>query len=206
MNQFLTLLFSAIAIDMDHLQCEYLSNSELDYLNNTLKSEQDLNLDFYTYEHGENLECLLHFLISHRYIIIEIMRGNAQNEILIELYTSGTISGDYDCFRFDLSKFPQTYTPCNQVITLYRIGRDTENAENLGCSWASSIDGLNAYCDASTLSKDILKSRPIFVATIDDSQVLFKGKSTEAELVLKHDFTFNTLCPADEGLRNQIGR
>jgi hypothetical protein len=134
------------------------------------------------------------------------MRGNAQNEMFIELYTSGVISGDYDCFRFDLSKFPQAYTPSNHVITLYRVGRETESSESLGCSWAKNIEGLNAYCDASSLSKDMLKFRPIFVSTIDDCQVLFQGKSAEAELVLKHDFTFNSLCLADNALRNQIGR
>lgn len=206
MNQYLTLLLNAIAIDIEHLQCEYLSDSELDYFNKTLKSEQDLRLDFYTSDHGDNLECILHFLKCHEDIIIKIMRGSAQDEMFTELYTSDIISGSYDCFRFDLSKFPQTYIPSNQAITLYRIGRETECNESLGCSWAKSIKGLNAYCDASGITKEILKSRPIFVATIDDCQVLFQGKSIEDELVLKHDFIPNNLSNADEVLRNQIGR
>lgn len=206
MNQYLTSLLSAIAIDIDHLQREFLNKSELDYLNKTIKSGEDLNLDFHTSEHGENLDCLLHFFTCHKGIIIEMMRGNAQDEMFIELYTSGVISGGYDCFRFDLSKFPQTYTPSNQVITLYRIGRETECVDNLGCSWATSIEGLNAYCDASGISKAMLESRPIFVTTVDDSQVLFQGKSIEDELVLKHDFTHRSLDSVSDSLRNQIGR
>ncbi|CDT62588.1 conserved hypothetical protein [Vibrio coralliirubri] len=206
LNQFLTSLFSAIAININHLQYEYLSKNELNHLNKTLRSEDDLNHDFYTSQHGENLECLLFFLDKHRDIIIALMRENASNQTLTCLYTSYTISGSYDCFRFDLSKFPQTYIPKNQVITLYRVGRCSESASNLGCSWASSIEGLNTYCDRSALSKDVLKSRPIFIATIDDSQVLFEGDSSETELVLKHDFTLKNLSLADEEVRKKIGR
>ncbi|ELA9201525.1 hypothetical protein ACOGST_002619 [Vibrio alginolyticus] len=206
MNQYLTSLLNAIAIDIEHLQREFLSSSELDYLNRTLKSGKDLELDFLTSEHGDNLECLLHFFTCHKDIIIEIMHGNAQDEMFTELYTSDVISGGYDCFRFDLSKFPQTYTPTNQVITLYRIGRETECVDDLGCSWAKSIEGLNAYCDASGISKAMLESRPIFVATIDDCQVLFQGKSIEDELVLKHDFTHRSLDGVSDSLRNKIGR
>ncbi|GDY28264.1 hypothetical protein AHAT_41540 [Agarivorans sp. Toyoura001] len=206
MNKYLTSLFDAIAIDIEHLQREYLSGNELDYLDRTLKSEQDLGLDFYTSDHGDNLECLLHFLICHKDLIIKLMHGNAKRQMLIELYTSDVISGNYDCFHFKLSKFPQTYPPSNQVITLYRIGRDGECSENLGCSWAKSIDGLNTYCDASGLSKAMLKTRPIFVATIDDCQVLFQGKSCEDELVLQHDFILNSFSNANDELRNQIGR
>jgi hypothetical protein len=206
LNQYLTSLLNAIAINIEHLQFEYLSVSELNYLNRTLKSEQDLESDFYTNNHGDNLECILQFFTCHKNIIIDIMRGNAQDEMLIELYTSVVISGDYECFRFDLSKFPQTYKSDNQVVTLYRIGRETECAESLGCSWAKSTEGLNAYCDASGISKAMLESKPIFVATVDDSQVLFQGKSSEDELVLKHDFSHKTLANADDALRDQIGR
>ena len=58
------------------------------------------------------------------------MQGNDKTKILFELYTSDTISGNYDCIRFDLSKFPQTNTPKNQVLTLYRVGRDGECSGN----------------------------------------------------------------------------
>lgn len=205
MNSFLNQLLRSIAIDITHLKEEYLSHSELDYLNRILKSAHDLNSDFYTNEHGEKLECLLYFLTSHSSAISSLMCDNTRSEILIELYTSPTISGNYDCFRFDLSKFPQTYASKNQELTLYRIGRETENDKDLGCSWATTIDGLNAYCGASGLSKEMLKSRPIFVSKVDDNQVLFRGKSVEEELVLKHDFTFNSLIAADEILRRKIG-
>ncbi|KAA8596892.1 hypothetical protein F0Z19_4471 [Vibrio cyclitrophicus] len=206
MNQYLTSLLNTIAIDIEHLQCEFLSSSELDYLNRILKSDKDLKLDFFTSDHGDNLESLLYFFTCHKDTIIKIMHRNAQDEMFTELYTSGVISGNYDCFRFDLSKFPQTYTPNNQVVTLYRIGRETESADDLGCSWAKSIMGLNAYCNASSISKAMLKSRPIFVATVDDCQVLFQGKSTEDELVLKHDFILRSLDCVSDALRNQIGR
>jgi len=43
-------------------------------------------------------------------------------------------------------------------------------------------------------------------ATVDDCQVLFQGKSTEDELVLKHDFILRSLDCVSDALRNQIGR
>ncbi|MGF1727191.1 hypothetical protein [Photobacterium nomapromontoriensis] len=206
MNQYLISIFNAVGIDVNHLRKEYLSANELMHLNKALQSEQDLEQHFYTGEHGENLECLLFFLHSHKNDIIKLMQGKGREETLIELYTSSTISGGYDCFRFNLSKFPQTYTQNNQVMTLYRIGRDGECEGNLGCSWAKSIDGLRAYCDASNLSRSILESKPIFVITIDDSQVLFEGKESEQELVLKPNFTHHTLAMLDDELRSKVGR
>ncbi|WP_394389087.1 hypothetical protein [Shewanella woodyi] len=206
MNPYLTSLLDAISIDIDHLKNEYLSDNELTYLNEILKSEQDFELDFYTAEHGNNLECLLMFLSAHKRVIIDLMQGKGNNETLIHLYTSSIVSGSYGCFRFNLSKFRQTFVPSNEVITVYRIGRDTENQGNLGCSWATSIDGLKAYCDASSLSKSMLNFRPIFVATVDDSQVLFEGNKTEQELVLKPDFKYHMLDYLDEQLRINIGR
>nr|AKN40970.1 hypothetical protein [Enterovibrio norvegicus] len=199
-------MLCTIRIDTNHLKNEYLNDTELKYLDSILKSEQDLDSDFYTSDHGDNLECLLNFLTHNKKDIKEIIHGNNVGETLINLYTSPTISGSYDCFRFNLSTFPQTYIPRNQVITLYRIGRTGECVGNLGCSWATSIEGLNTYCNSSSLSRTTLDSRPIFVIKIDDSQVLFEGENTECELVLKPDFQYHTLSSLDADSRGGIGR
>lgn len=200
------MLLNTICIDIIHLKYKYLSTTELRYLDSLLASEQNFEQDFYTNDHGERLECLLIFLNAHKRDIIDLMQGMRKAEILFDLYTSALISGSYDCFRFELSNFPQTYTPRNQVLTLYRIGRDGECNGNLGCSWATTIEGLRAYCDASCISSSMLESKPIFVITIDDSQVLFEGNKSECELVLKPGFTHNTLTLLDHVLRKQISR
>jgi len=171
-----------------------------------LASEQDFKEFFYCNSHGLQLECLLFFLHTHKKIIIELMEGKRRTEILFELYTSMTISGNYDCFRFDMSKFIQTYTPKDQVLTLYRIGRTGECIGSLGCSWATSIEGLRAYCESSSISKSMLESKPVFVITIDDSQILFEGDKREHEFVLKPDFTHNTLAMLDDNLLNNLCR
>lgn len=204
MNQFLTRLLNTTGIDIKHLKNEYLSATELVSLDSILASEQDFEQGFYCSSHGERLECLLFFLNVHKKDIIELMQGMRKAEIMFELYTSSTISGNYDCFHFDLSKFLQTYTSNNQVLTLYRVGRDGEGAENLGCSWSTSIEGLRAYCESSSITKSMLESKPVFIITIEDSQVLFKGEKREHELVLKSDFTHNTLAMLDDKLRNNI--
>lgn len=204
MNQYLTKLLNAVAIDLAHLKSEFLSAKELEYIDNILKSEQDFKNDFYTNEDGEKLEVLLFFLNAHKQEIINIMQGNGETDALRELYTSRVISGDYDCFRFDLSKFPQTYTPKNQSLSLYRIGRDGECEDNLGCSWAKDIQGLKVYCAASNISNCALKSRPVFHIEIEDSEVLFKGNETEHELVLKPDFKYKRLNLLGCERRSQI--
>ena len=204
MNQYLTTLLNTIGIDLKHLKNEYLSSEELEYIDSVLASESDFAQSFYTNEHGDRLESLLCFLIAHKQEIIDLMHGEGEVEAMIKLYTSCLISGDYDCFRFDLTKFQQSYTPISQILTLYRIGRDGECAGNLGCSWAINIDGLRAFCHSSGISKSILKSKPVFVMEIDDSQVLFEGNSGEHELVLKPDFTYNRLEMLDDKRRNQI--
>jgi len=91
MNQFLEKLFDTIAIDTKHLN-QYLTSSEKQYLNNNLKSIEDLNNDFYSDKEGENLEVLLHFLFCHKKDITLIWEGNKKNkqEILLKLYTSST--------------------------------------------------------------------------------------------------------------------
>ena len=204
MNLYLIKLLNTIGIDTEHLKSKYLSTKEVAYLDNLLVSKQDFEQDFYTNRHGDRLECLLLFLHNHKKDINDLMHGRGKVETLIELYTSSTISGDYDCFRFDLSKFQQTYTPKNQVLTLYRIGRGDECAGNLGCSWATSIDGLKAYCYSSGISEDILKSKPIFVMIINDLHVLFEGNKKEHELVLKPNFSYKSLAMLDDKLRSQI--
>lgn len=204
MNQYLTKLLNAVAIDLTHLESEFLSAKELEYIDNIFKSEQDFKNDFYTNKYGENLEVLLFFLNAHKQEIINIMQGNGKVDALIELYTSIVISGDYDCFRFDLSKFPQTYTPKNQFLSLYRIGRDGECEDNLGCSWAKDIQGLKTYCEASNISNCALKARPVFHIEIEDSEVLFKGNETEYELVLKPNFKYKRLNLLGCERRSQI--
>jgi len=204
LNQYLTTLLNAIAIHLEHLINEYLSSEELAYIDRELASEEDFERSFYTDKHGDQLETLLFFLNAHKKKIIDLMQGKEKAETLKELYTSSVISGGYDCFRFDLSKFPQSYTPTNRVLILYRIGRDGECEGNLGCSWTKEIKGLKAYYCSSGMTKSILESRPVFLIRIDDSQVLFEGERAEHELVLKPDFTFNKLDRLDNKRRNKL--
>lgn len=198
MNTFLKTLLDTIGIDVGHLKTEYLSEEELRHLDGALKSLEDFDSSFYSCDNGDNLEVLLQFLSVHREDIIALLEDNSEKEILICLYTSGVISGSYDCFRFDLSKFPKQYKPKNQVLTLYRIGRIDESENNLGCSWSKSIDGLKAFIQSSTMSVDIFNKRPIFKVEIDDSEVLFEGSSEEQELVLKVGFKNKTLRKLDD--------
>lgn len=204
MNQYLTALLNAAAIDLEHLTNKYLSPKELAYIDMVLVSKQDFEECFYTSEHGDQLELLLLFLNAHKNKITDLMEGKQRMETLKELYTSSVISGAYDCFRFDLSKFPQSYTPTNRILTLYRIGREGECEGNLGCSWAREIEGLKAYCRSSGMSKTMLESRPVFSIKIDDSQVLFEGKEMECELVLIPNFMPEKLERLDAEWRNQI--
>ena len=202
MNKYLTTLLNSIAIDITHLTNKYLSSEELEYLDRVLASQQNFKQPFLTDKHGNQLEVLLFFLNAHKAEIIALMQGDRKTETLKELYTSSLISGDYDCFRFDLSKFPQNYTPTNQVLTLYRIGRDGESGGNLGCSWSKGIEGLKAYYCSSGMSE--LESRPVFIIEIDDSQVLFEGSKREQELVLKPNFIPSKLDELDKERRSQL--
>lgn len=204
MNQYLTTLLNTIGIDLEHLKNEYLSSEELVYIDRVLASEQNFEQFFYTDAHGDRLETLLCFLNAHKKEIIDLMQGKGGTETLIKLYTSDSISADYDCFRFNLSKFQQSYTPTDIALTLYRIGRDGESAGNLGCSWARKIKGLRAFYYSSGMSESILKSKPVFIMEIEDSQVLFEGKRTEHEFVLKPNFTHNKLEMLDGKRLNQI--
>ena len=204
MNKYLTTLLNVIAIDLTHLTNQYLSSEELKYIDRVLASKQDFEQPFYTTEHGNRLEVLLCFLHAHKAEIIALMQGDRETETLKELYTSSLISGDYDCFRFDLSKFPHSYRPTNRTLKLYRVGRDGECKESLGCSWAKDIDGLGAYCSASSISKSMLESRPVFHIEVDDSEVLFEGNETEHELVLKPEFKYKKLDNLDDQRRSQI--
>ncbi len=187
MNPFLENLFDVIAVDTEHLNL-YLTSDEWKYLNNTLKSREDLAGDFYSDNEGDNLEVLLYFLCCHAEDIALILDDNSKKEILLKLYTSNTISGDYDCFRFDLSKFDQTYNPVGNTLTLYRIGREDEHKDSLGNSWSKEIAGLKSYVKASSIN---VKSRPQFVIKISDSEVLCEGNPQENELILKKGFKFN---------------
>ena len=189
MNLFLEKLFDIIAIDIEHLNL-YLTLGEWQYLNNALKSIEDLDSDFYSDSEGENLEVLLHFLHCHAEDIALIWKDNSKKEILLELYTSATISGDYECFHFDLSKFDQTYQSRGQALTLYRIGRENEHKESLGNSWSKNVTGLNNYAQSSSIK---VESRPVFVIEINDSEVLCEGNYQEHELILKKGFQFNEI-------------
>lgn len=184
MNPFLEEFFNIIAIDAEYLN-GYLTPGEMKYLNITLKSIEDLNSDFYTTEHGGNLEVLLFFLFRHLKDITQIWEDRSKKEILLRLYTSNIISGNYDCFHFDLSKFEQTFNPNGQELTLYRIGRAGETIENLGNSWAKDFTGLKNYVQASSIEVD---SRPLFTIKISDSEVLCQGQSQESEFILKKNF------------------
>lgn len=187
MNQFLEKLFDIIAIDTEHLNL-YLTSNQKQYLNNNLKSKEDLNSGLYTSEEGKNLEVLLHFLVCHADDIARILKDNSKKEILLELYTSATISGNYECFHFDLSKFDQTYKSKDQTLALYRIGREKECEQSLGNSWSKDFSGLKNYALSSSIDVD---SKPVFVIKINDSEVLCEGSSKENELILKKDFKFN---------------
>lgn len=184
MNPFLQKLFNVVAIDIEHLN-SYLTSDEWIYLNNSLKSIEDLSRDFYSDKEGKNLEVLLHFLSCHKQDITLIWRDNFKKGILLKLYTSGTISGNYDCFRFDLSKFEKTYNSIGLVLTLYRIGRKGEDMKSLGNSWSKSIFGLRSYAQSSSIDG---VNRPVFEAKINDSEVLFEVNSQEDEIILKSDF------------------
>ncbi|MEQ3530597.1 hypothetical protein [Pseudoalteromonas sp. XMcav11-Q] len=188
MNQYLTSLFSSIFIDIDHLENHYLTVDELDLLNNKLNSTRDFESDFYTDSLGSNLECLLLFLYKNKNLITSIMQGIGTEQDHIDLYTSPIISGNYDCFRFDLNKFNKTYESNNQLIKLYRIGRVGESLDSLGNSWSTNIEGLKAYYQASGLSENEIICRPVFSTTVVDSEVLFEGSKQEYELVLKPGF------------------
>jgi hypothetical protein len=185
MNPFLEELFNTIAIDAKYLY-GYLTPDEMKYLNISLKSREDLNSDdFYTSEHGSNLEALLFFLVRNLKDIKLIWEDRNRKEVLLRLYTSNAISGNYDCFHFDLSKFEQTFIPKGQELTLYRIGRTSETIENVGNSWAEDTTGLKNYAQASSIEVD---NRPIFSIKINDSEVLCLGKPEESEFILKKYF------------------
>ena len=201
MNSFLEKLFDIIAIDIEHLNL-YLNSDEWQYLNNTLKSIEDLKSDFYTDKNGSNLEMLLHFLFSYKKDITHIWEDKSKKEILLKLYTSSAISGNYECFRFDLSKFDQTYKSSGQALTLYRIGRKEEHKESLGNSWSKSVTGLKNYAQSSFIREK--ESRPIFIIEIYDSEVLSEGKAIEEELILKKGFKFNEFRTLDIEERRQI--
>lgn len=187
MNIFLNELFEKIAIDIEYLH-QYLSSDEINYLDRNIKSKFDFDSEFYTDKHGDNLEVLLHFLNCHKEEIKTILNSvKKNNEILIDLYKSPCISGNYDCFRFDLSKFDNAYESKNDLLKLYRVGRDGEGSDNLGNSWSESLEGLNSYCLASSIDKS---NRPVFCIEINDSEVLFRGNIQEDELVLKLGFRF----------------
>lgn len=200
MNPFLEKLFDIIAIDTEHLSL-YLTSDEWQYLNNALKSIEDLNSDFNSDKEGENLEVLLHFLSCHAEDIALIWEDNSKKEILLNLYTSSTISGNYECFHFDLSKFDQTYKSRGKTLTLYRIGREKEHKESFGNSWSKNVIGLKSYAQSSSIE---VESRPVFVIEINDSEVLCKGNSQENELILKKGFKFNEVRALDIEERRQI--
>ncbi len=159
----------------------------MQYLSTALKSIEDFQGEFYSNEHGENLEALLHFLSCHREDVQEIWHDPNKKEILLKLYISDVISGNYDCFHFDLSKFEQTYNPSGKELDLYRIGRVGESGESIGNSWATDYAGLRNYAQASSIEVD---KRPIFAIKINDSEVLCYGQSRESELILKKNFKY----------------
>lgn len=182
MNAFLSELFGVIALDIVYLNT-YLSESELQYLDEKVASITDFEDDFYTDDEGENLETLLHFLSCHKRDISQILDDPSKKEVLISLYTSKTISGNYNCFRFDLDKFNQTYEPTGKVKTVYRVGREGENTGRLGNSWSTNHSGLKNYSESSTI---YAVSRPVFEAKINDSEILSEIRSQEDELILKY--------------------
>ena len=187
MTPFLKELFNVIAIDTEHL-IRYLTSEEMQYLNTTFKSIDDFKGDFYSDRHGENLEVLLHFLSCHLDDVLVIWKNRDKKEILLNLYTSNVISGNYDCVHFDLSKFEKKYNPSGKELDLYRIGRVGESVEGLGNSWAKDYAGLKNYVQASAIEVD---NRPIFAIKVNDSEVLCDGQSRESELILKKNFKCN---------------
>ena len=188
MNAFLSELLESIALDTGYLNT-YLSEREQQYLDQKIGSRADFEYDFYTNEEGENLETLLHFLSCHKTDIAKILDDPSKKGILIKLYTSSTISGDYNCFRFDLDKFKQTYEPIGEVKTVYRVGRENETINSLGNSWSTSHSGLKNYSQSSAICA---VSRPVFEAKINDSEILIQISSQEDELILKKKFTVNS--------------
>ncbi|CCN69763.1 hypothetical protein [Vibrio nigripulchritudo] len=203
MNPFLTQLLKTIAIDISHLTQNFLRPNELDLLEKQIKSEDDFRKEFYDALKigGNNLECLALFLHNHKDDIFGIINGD--NTKLIDLYTSGAISPGYKCFRFDLSKFPKSYSSTGRTLTLYRAGREDESNENLGCSWAQSTQGLKIYVQSADAGSRH-ESKPIFRMEVDDSQVLFEGNLNEEELVLKPNFTPNSIKTLDQAERDKI--
>lgn len=187
MNNFLSNLFDVIALDTVYLNT-YLSKTELQYLCENIASREDFEDNFYTADNGENLEVLLQFLSAHKNEIIQILDCPTKKSILIDLYTSIIITGEYNCFRFDLDKFEQTYEPRGEVKTIYRVGRENENTGSLGNSWSTSHSGVKSYADASSICAI---SRPVFEATINDSEILSEVNSSEDELILKKGFIVN---------------
>ncbi|EGQ9892889.1 hypothetical protein NRI80_003448 [Vibrio cholerae] len=187
MTPFLKELFNVIGIDTEYLT-GYLTSGEVQYLSTALKSIEDFQGEFYSDEHGENLEVLLHFLSCHKEDVQEIWQDPNKKEIMLTLYTSDVISGNYDCFHFDLSKFEQTYSPSGKKLDLYRIGRVGESVESIGNSWATDYAGLRNYAQASSIEVD---ERPIFAIKINDSEVLCYGQSRESELILKKNFKYD---------------
>lgn len=200
MNPFLEELFNIIAIDAEYL-IGYLTPSEMEHLNITLKSIEDLNSDFYTEEHGKNLEALLFFLHHNLNDITLIWEDRSKKEALLRLYTSNTISGNYDCFHFDLSKFERTFNPSGVEFTLYRVGRASETIENLGNSWAKDFTGLKNYVEGSSIEVD---KRPIFTMKISDSEVLCQGQPQESELILKKNFQYSEVNELSDKARSEI--
>lgn len=188
MNAFLNQLFDVIALDTGYLTT-FLSEAELQYLDANLRSRTDFEDKFYTHEEGENLETLLHFFSCHREEIVQMLDDPSRKGILINLYTSSAISGNYNCFRFDLDKFQQSYEPAGKEITIYRVGRENENMDCLGNSWSTSHSGLKSYSQSSIICA---VSRPVFEAEINDSEILAEVSSPEDELVLKKNFTVNS--------------
>lgn len=188
MNAFLSELFGSIALDTGYLNT-YLSASEQQYLNEKIRSRADFEDDFYTNDRGENLETLLHFLNCHKGEIVQILDDPSKKEILINLYTSNTISGNYNCFRFDLDKFKQTYEPTGKVKIVYRVGRKNETIYSLGNSWSTSHSGLKSYSQSSTICA---VSHPVFEAKINDTEILCEVSSQEDEVILKKKFTVNS--------------
>lgn len=188
MNAFLSELFESIALDSGYLNT-YLSESGQQYLDEKIGSREDFEDEFYTDEFGENLETLLHFLHCHKREIVQILDDPSKKEILINLYTSGTISGNYNCIRFDLDKFKQTYKPTGKVKTIYRVGRNNETTNSLGNSWSTSHSGLKSYSLSSAICAI---SRPVFEANVNDSEILCEISSQEDELILKKKFAVNS--------------
>ncbi|MEP1446264.1 MAG: hypothetical protein ABJK37_09170 [Paraglaciecola sp.] len=181
-------LFGIMAIDIEHLN-QYLTPDEKNYLNTNLVSMEVLNSDLYSNVNGDNLEVLLNFLIKHAKDLEKIWEDSSKKEVLVKLYTSDTISGEYDCFRFDLSKFEQTFKSDGKQLTLYRIGRVNESKESLGNSWSKDFTGLKTY--AQFVSK--LENRPVFSIEVNESEVLCEGKAQESELILKKGFACNEI-------------